>query len=67
MHVCRVYGRFTLEAIVATAFGRQVDIQKGESDEFCKAMETTLTGFVDGQLEQFILYNSEFKLFATES
>ena len=54
-----MYGRFTLEAIVATAFGRQVDIQKGESDQFCKAMEAALTEFVGGVLEKFILFNSE--------
>ena len=35
--VCRLYGRFTLETIMATAFGRSVDLQHGESDEFVKA------------------------------
>lgn len=59
---CRVYGSFTLEAILATAFGRQVNIQKGESDEFSEAVDTILNAFIDGQSEQFILLNSEIVL-----
>ena len=57
---CRVYGYFTLEAILATAFGRRVDLQKGESDEFSKAMNHLATSFGDGEIEQFILFNSKF-------
>ena len=59
MCVYRVYGKFTLEAIVATAFGRQVDIQRGDSDEFSKAMDIILEGFADGQLENFMLFHSK--------
>ena len=33
---CRIYGAFTLETIMATAFGRLVEIQKGESDQLAK-------------------------------
>ena len=55
----RVYGGFTLEAILATAFGCRVDIQRGESDDFSKAMDTITVGFNDGQFEQFILFNSK--------
>ena len=57
---CRVFGRFTLEAILAIAFGRRVDLQKGESDEFSKAMNTVITGFGDGEFEQFIMVNSKY-------
>ena len=57
----RVFGEFTLEVILATAFGRQVDLQKGESDEFSKAFHTILTGSEEGQMEQFLLFNSKLK------
>ena len=35
--VCRLYCPFTLETVLATAFGRIVDLQRGESDEFVRA------------------------------
>ena len=54
-----MYGYYALEAILATAFGRRVDIQRGESDDFSKAMDTVANGFNDGQFEQFILFNSK--------
>ena len=57
--VCRVYSNFTLETILATAFGRIIDIQKGESDQFSKSMELLLSGFTDGQFEQFVLFHSK--------
>ena len=55
----RVYGSYALEAILATAFGRRVDIQRGESDSFSKAMDAISGGFNDGQFEQFVLFNSK--------
>ena len=58
--LCRVFRCFTLEMILATAFGRRVDLQKGESDEFSKAMDTAITGLGDGQVEQFTLVNSKY-------
>ena len=54
----RVYSCFTLEAIVATAFGRQINLQRGESDEFSKAMDTAMKGFASGQFENFTLIHS---------
>ena len=54
----RVYSRFTLEAIVATAFGRQVNLQRGESDEFSKAMDSVAKVFFAGGFEYFILIHS---------
>ena len=55
----RVFGYFAVEAILATAFGRRVDIQKGDLDEFSKAMDTVTAGFGDGEEEQFILFDSK--------
>ena len=65
MHVthCRVYTSFALEAILATAFGRRVDLQKGESDEVTKAMSMMTQSVSDGQFEQFLVMSS--KLYRT--
>ena len=57
-----MYSNFTLEGILATAFGRWVDIQKGESDEFSKAMDMLFGGFSDGLIEQFLVFNSKQSL-----
>ena len=38
-------------------------MQKGESDEFSKAMDTLTTDFGDGQFEQLILFNSKSMYF----
>ena len=43
---------------MATAFGRQVNIQRGESDDFTRAMETVVNGISNGYFEDFILLNS---------
>ena len=53
-----MYSSFTLEAIVATAFGRQINLQRGESDEFSRAMDTAMKGFASGQFENFALIHS---------
>ena len=58
----RVFTAFALEAILATAFGRRVDLQKGESDEITRAMNNLMGTFSDGQFEQFILANSKVKI-----
>ena len=34
---CSAYGAFTLESILAAAFGRVVNVQRGEADEVAKA------------------------------
>ena len=60
MTVYRVYSNFTLETILATAFGRMIDLQRGESDQFSKSMELLVSGFSDGQFEQFVLFHSKF-------
>ena len=58
----RVFGCFTLESILATAFGRRVDLQKGESDEFTKAMNHLVASFGNGEVEQFMLVSSKFMI-----
>ena len=60
--MCRVYSSFTLEAIVATAFGRQINVQRGESDDFATAMDTAMKGFASGQLENVVLFYSMLRV-----
>lgn len=47
-----MYGAFTMESLLAAAFGRVVDVQKGEADEVTKAMNR-LFGFAKGKLFLF--------------
>ena len=54
----RVFSSFTLESIIATAFGRQVNLQRGESDDLTKAMDIAMKGLSSGHFENFILLNS---------
>ena len=35
--LCRIYGEFTMESILAAAFGRVINIQRGEADEVTEA------------------------------
>ena len=58
----RVYKSFTVEAILSTRFGRQVSIQRGESDELTKAMDILTEGLFSGQsVENFALLDSMFQ------
>lgn len=36
-----------------------VDIQKGESDELSKSVDTLLEGVMDGQIERFVMFYSK--------
>ena len=45
----RTYGSFTMETILATAFGRVMDIQRGESDELTSAVDSIFRGVQEGQ------------------
>ena len=44
----RTYGSFTMETILATAFGRVIDIQRGESDELTRAVDSIFRGLEEG-------------------
>ena len=55
----RVFSSFTMETILATAFGRRVELQRGESDQLSKSMRLLVGGFTSGQVEKFILLESE--------
>ena len=44
----RTYGSFTMETILATAFGRVVDIQRGESDDLTRAVDSIFRSLQEG-------------------
>ena len=46
-----MYGAFTLESILAAAFGRVINLQRGEADEVTKAAK----GVFDGGRNRFML------------
>lgn len=46
--IIRTYGSFTMETILATAFGRVVDIQRGESDDLTRAVDSIFRGVQEG-------------------
>ena len=51
-----------METILATAFGRKVDVQGGEADELTKAAKSFFTQAEEGQLssrELLVMLNSE--------
>ena len=54
-----MFSSFTLESILAIAFGRVVNTQRGESDELSKSIDVLFGGFIDGQLEKIILFHSK--------
>ena len=45
----RVFNSFTLEVILASAFGRSIDIQRGEADDLTKAVKSIFVLFQEGQ------------------
>ena len=47
----RMYGAFTLESILAAAFGRVINLQRGEADEVTKAAK----GVFDSGKNPFML------------
>ena len=59
----RIYGSFTMETILATAFGRKIDIQGGEADELTKVAKTFFSQAEEGQIASrsvLIMLTSEY-------
>ncbi|CAI8013015.1 Cytochrome P450 3A15 [Geodia barretti] len=44
----RVYGAFTMETLIATAFGRHVNIQRGEADQITQGANSIFRAAEDG-------------------
>ena len=61
--IVRTYCSFTMEIILATAFGRMIDIQRGESDELTKVTDERFRQMDEGQLtsrDGLVMVISEF-------
>ena len=61
--LCRVYGAFTMETILATAFGCAVNVQGGESDELTKAANMIFRSLDEGSatnVHLMIVLSSKF-------
>jgi hypothetical protein len=50
---------FTMECILATAFGRHVNVLRGESSELSQQIEIIIGCLVDGQVEKMIVLESK--------
>ena len=46
-NIHRTYGSFTMETILATAFGRIINLQKGESDSLAEAASFMFDGALE--------------------
>ena len=53
----RLYGSFTLDTLFATAFGRVMNIQKGQSKELAKATDTFFSVSEEGKKSSFFYLN----------
>ena len=45
-----MYGLFTIETMITSAFGSYVDVQRGAADNLAKAAANILSGHVDGEI-----------------
>lgn len=50
----RIYGNYTMETIMASAFGRVIEIQKGQSSQLTKAATASM-----GSINQVSVSNLE--------
>ena len=45
--LCRIFGQFSMEVILATAFGQKIQILQGEATDLTRAAKTVIDGFSD--------------------
>ena len=43
--VCRIFGQFSMEVILATAFGQKIQILQGEANDLTRAAKAVIDGF----------------------
>ena len=58
-YLLRLYSSYTLEIILAIAFGHVVNLQRGESDELIKSMDVLFGDNTEGRIEKFIMFYSK--------
>ena len=59
MCLCRISSSFTTECILATAFGRRVNVLRGETSKLSEQIEIVIGGLTDGQVEGMIVLESK--------
>ena len=59
VYMCRLFNSFTMETILATAFGRRVNVLMGESSELSKQIDIIISGITDGQVDGMIMLESK--------
>ena len=57
-----VFGDYTMETILAAAFGCEVQVQRGEVDEFVTATKMVLDGMIETRESVFATCNAIFLL-----
>ena len=50
----RIFGQYTMEVILVTAFGHKVDLVNGQSDELTKASESVFEAMRKGNAEPIV-------------
>ena len=63
VEVFRTFGKLTMETIIAAAFGRVIDIQRGESDQLVQAAQLIFGNITEGRqlaFENTVLLLSNF-------
>ena len=63
--VCSTYGAFTLESILAAAFGRVINVQRGEADEVVKAAKGIFDSGKNGAVRFCMFLLSKLLLIAS--
>ena len=53
---CRIFGQFSMEVILATAFGQKIQILRGEATDLTKAAKTVIDGFYEIKRPMFIAF-----------
>ena len=56
---CRISSSFTTECILATAFGRHVNVLRGETSKLSKLIDIIIGGLTGGQVEGMIVLESK--------
>lgn len=62
LYIQRAFSSFTLEIMIATAFGQRVAIQRGEADKLTQAIQTFFLAAEEGSSLSFAILTFLSKL-----
>ena len=57
--MCRIFDLFTMETILAIAFGRHINMLRGESSNLTEKVDIILSGLIDGEVNGLIMLESK--------